>query len=83
MGMVAYCLCQHPFQDARYGKGKRLFNKTRKQDGSIGRCTVCNREAPVFTKKAEQTNTSKQTKNKSKNEEQDKDNSKKSKNKKR
>ncbi len=36
---IDFCGCQHKFQDERYGKGKRLFNKTMKD--SVYRCTVC------------------------------------------
>lgn len=38
--MILRCTCKHEFQDKRYGKGKRVFNKT-----TTGyRCTVCKRE---------------------------------------
>jgi len=39
--MKKMCTCKHPFQDKRYGKGKRIHNPTGK-DGS--RCTVCGAE---------------------------------------
>ena len=39
---VRSCSCQHEFQDAHYGVGKRLFNKTGGSKGATGwRCTVC------------------------------------------
>jgi hypothetical protein len=38
--MVRKCFCNHEFQDKRYGKGKRWFNKT----NNGYRCTVCGRE---------------------------------------
>lgn len=42
---VKRCTCSHDFQDRRYGKGKRLFNKTTGRGNSIGwRCTVCGKD---------------------------------------
>lgn len=40
---VRSCSCEHSFQDKRYGKGKRLHNKTGGSGkGTVGwRCTVC------------------------------------------
>ncbi len=42
---VVKCTCVHPYQDAKYGKGKRIGNLSRgaQQKGSIEkyRCTVC------------------------------------------
>ena len=38
---VLECVCEHPYQDKRYGKGKRLFNPMKKGY----RCTVCGRTA--------------------------------------
>lgn len=37
--MRKLCTCKHPFQDKRYGKGKRVHN----DGGNKGdaRCTVC------------------------------------------
>ena len=35
---ILRCNCEHKFQDQRYGKGKRVHNKTK--DGGW-RCTVC------------------------------------------
>lgn len=35
------CVCQHPYQDKRYGTGNRLHNPT-KEGG--WRCTVCGRK---------------------------------------
>jgi len=32
------CTCLHPYQDKRYGKGRRVHNK--KRDGKCT-CTVC------------------------------------------
>lgn len=37
---IKKCLCESPYQDKRYGKGKRLFNET----VAGYRCTVCRRE---------------------------------------
>ena len=37
--MIKNCTCKHPFQDKRYGKGRRVHNEAGKQGSS--RCTVC------------------------------------------
>ena len=37
--IINFCGCQHKYQDERYGKGRRLFNKTAKE--GVYRCTVC------------------------------------------
>lgn len=36
--MIKSCDCQHEFQDKKYGRGKRVHNKTMKDEY---RCTVC------------------------------------------
>lgn len=36
--------CKHEFQDKKYGKGNRVHNPTRKNSGSVYRCTVCGAE---------------------------------------
>lgn len=38
---IVSCVCQHQFQDQRYGTGKRVANPTAK---GTYRCTVCQRE---------------------------------------
>ena len=40
--MIKLCTCKHPYQDKKYGKGKRVFN-LRKKEGTY-RCTVCGAE---------------------------------------
>lgn len=40
--IVAPCTCESKFQDAEYGKGKRLFNL--KQAGERATCTICSKE---------------------------------------
>lgn len=38
------CVCPHPFQDARYGNGKRVHNErggAKKSTVPEARCTVC------------------------------------------
>lgn len=36
------CKCDHPYQDAKYGKGKRLHNRVDKSaNPTKWRCTVC------------------------------------------
>lgn len=37
---IADCVCEHAYQDAAYGKGKRVHNPTK--DG--WKCTVCARK---------------------------------------
>ena len=41
---IKKCTCVHPFQDGRYGKGMRVFNKTIKVKPDVYRCTVCKKE---------------------------------------
>jgi hypothetical protein len=36
-GGVKTCTCDHKFQDARYGKGQRVFNPGKTE----AHCTVC------------------------------------------
>lgn len=36
------CFCEHKYQDKKYGKKVRVFNKTMKTN--TWRCTVCDRE---------------------------------------
>lgn len=45
--MIKKCNCKNDFQDSKYGKGYRVFNKTNKLKGSehVHRCTVCNKES--------------------------------------
>lgn len=44
--MIKPCDCKHEYQDNKYGKGKRVFNKTMKDKG---RCTVCGLENHSLT----------------------------------
>ncbi len=37
--MILNCSCNHEGQDKLYGKGRRVFNETKKPD--TYRCTVC------------------------------------------
>jgi len=37
--MISSCSCIHEYQDAQHGRGKRVFNPTKKDD--LYRCTVC------------------------------------------
>ena len=42
------CACKHNYQDLKYGKGKRVHNKTEKGTGKVvWRCTVCGTEKSV------------------------------------
>jgi hypothetical protein len=38
------CGCDHDFQDKRYGKGKRVHNPAKADNGVKYRCTVCGKE---------------------------------------
>ena len=42
---VLPCTCENKVQDAVYGHGKRVFNLAKQ--GSIARCTVCEREQSI------------------------------------
>lgn len=41
---ISSCTCTHKAQDKLHGKQKRVFNRTKKESGTIYRCTVCSRE---------------------------------------
>lgn len=42
---VLKCICDHKFQDEKYGRGMRIMNPTGKSDkGDKYRCTVCGEE---------------------------------------
>jgi hypothetical protein len=40
--MIKRCVCEHPFQDRRYGAHMRVANVS--GDGKKYRCTVCGKE---------------------------------------
>lgn len=40
--MIKRCTCKNKYQDKKYGKGRRVCNKTGKTDKH--RCTVCGSE---------------------------------------
>jgi hypothetical protein len=42
--MILNCSCKDEWMDKRYGKGRRVCNKTAKVNGSTYRCTVCKAE---------------------------------------
>ena len=44
MSEVKFCTCQHEYQDRKYGKNKRVHNKTTKG----WKCTVCGDEKKDF-----------------------------------
>ena len=45
MTAIKACVCAHAWQDARYGKGKRVHNSVDKtRDPQVWRCTVCAKE---------------------------------------
>ena len=41
--MIKFCTCKHEYQDKKYGKNKRVFNKLAPKSGQAQeyRCTVC------------------------------------------
>ena len=40
--MIAKCTCKHEYQDEKYGKGMRVFNRMEQvKQGKKYRCTVC------------------------------------------
>lgn len=40
---IIKCVCVHPYQDERYGRGKRLANQCDPTGQGGWRCTVCGR----------------------------------------
>lgn len=42
---VRTCFCDSPYQDARYGRKRRVMNPTDKED--TVRCTICDTERPA------------------------------------
>lgn len=55
---IMTCVCDHPFQDKRYGDKRRVANETAASVRSLGqnsghRCTVCGRDIikPMRVKK--------------------------------
>jgi len=42
---VLPCYCEHEYQDKKYGKGKRLFNRCGKGMSISWKCTVCGKES--------------------------------------
>ena len=47
--MIITCTCRHEYQDSKYGIGKRIANKMKK-DGMF-RCTVCKKEHQISAEK--------------------------------
>lgn len=47
MAKIKECKCASPYQDKKYGKGKRVMNETKstKADKTVYRCTVCEQES--------------------------------------
>jgi len=49
---ILSCTCNHAGQDAMYGKGRRLFNPTGKnQTSGEYRCTICGKETGTSGKR--------------------------------
>jgi len=45
MTKIAYCGCEHSYQDKRYGPGLRVHNKGKsKTTKSVWNCTVCGKK---------------------------------------
>jgi len=44
--MLKRCTCDHKYQDKRYGRKIRVFNKTSAKQGDhyVYRCTICGNE---------------------------------------
>ena len=40
---IIQCTCEHKFQDKKYGKKSRVFNKASGKE-KLWRCTVCKKE---------------------------------------
>ena len=38
---IKSCSCKHEYQDAKYGRGKRVMNETADKPKPKYRCTVC------------------------------------------
>jgi len=38
---IKSCSCKHEYQDAKYGRGKRVMNETADKPNPKYRCTVC------------------------------------------
>ena len=40
--MIVTCICEHDYQDHKYGKGRRIGNATQQQHKNVvAKCTVC------------------------------------------
>ena len=49
---ILTCTCSHAGQDEMYGKGRRLFNPTGKNQTSDNyRCTICGKETGTSVRK--------------------------------
>jgi hypothetical protein len=47
MTIIRECTCLNDYQDKRYGKNKRVMNKSQGKDKNKAKCTVCGREHNV------------------------------------
>lgn len=46
--VIASCSCKHPYQDQKYGHGKRVFNIGQKDKNKFeGTCTVCGKKGQL------------------------------------
>ncbi len=46
MTKILLCTCKHSYQDKRYGKARRVFNSSEK-DNKVYYCTVCAKEKRI------------------------------------
>ena len=47
--MIITCTCRHEYQDSKYGIGKRIATKMKKE--GMFRCTVCKKEHQISAEK--------------------------------
>jgi hypothetical protein len=52
MTSIRECVCEHEFQDARYGHQKRVHNRTEGNTNPKWTCTVCGRKESAAELKA-------------------------------
>jgi len=41
--MILSCTCKSEYQDSKYGKGNRVYNRTK----NGARCTICGKESSI------------------------------------
>lgn len=48
---IKRCTCVNEYMDKKYGRGKRVFNTFKTQNGEGSRCAVCGANAGEATRK--------------------------------